>query len=189
MCSPPNPIPSTSADRQLESANSEVEVVMHIVTLGQILMLLALANGSPVVAKKILGARLSLPLDGGVAFPDGRPLFGKSKTIRGIVVALAAASAGAPLLGLPLATGAIVGGAAMAGDLLSSFIKRRLGFRPSSQALGLDQIPESLLPMLVVREALSLSALDILLGLAIFLVGELVASRLLYEAHLRDEPY
>ena len=32
---------------------------------------------------------------------------------------------------------------AMVGDLLSSFVKRRLKFQPSSRATGLDQIPES----------------------------------------------
>jgi hypothetical protein len=36
---------------------------------------------------------------------------------------------------------------------------------------------------------LSLSASDIALAMAIFFVGELVLSRLLYKAHLRDEPY
>ena len=162
---------------------------MHFLALLQLLVLLTLANGAPVVAKKILGDRFSVPLDGGLAFVDGRPLFGKSKTIRGIVVAILATAAGAPLVGLSLATGAIVGAAAMAGDLLSSFVKRRLDFRPSSKALWLDQIPESLLPMLAVRTELSLSAIDIAAGVAVFLVGELVLSRLLFKAHLRDEPY
>jgi CDP-2,3-bis-(O-geranylgeranyl)-sn-glycerol synthase len=82
-----------------------------------------------------------------------------------------------------------VAGTAMAGDLFSSFVKRRLNLPPSSQALGLDQIPESLLPMLACRDALSLTAADIVVGVAIFFVGELVLSRLLFNAHLRDEPY
>ena len=77
----------------------------------------------------------------------------------------------------------------MAGDLFSSFVKRRLNLPPSSQALGLDQIPESLLPMLACRDALSLTVIDIALGLGVFFAGELVLSRLLFRAHLRDEPY
>ena len=162
---------------------------MRIPALLQILVLLTLANGAPVVAKKVFGDRFNGPLDFGVLFVDGRPLFGTSKTIRGIVVALVAATIGAPLIGLDLATGAIVAAAAMAGDLLSSFVKRRLDFKPSSQALGLDQVPDSLLPMLAARAALALTALDIAAGVAIFLVGELVLSRLLFKAHLRDEPY
>jgi CDP-2,3-bis-(O-geranylgeranyl)-sn-glycerol synthase len=162
---------------------------MHIVPILQLMALLTLANGAPVVAKKIFGARFALPLDFGVAFFDGRPVFGASKTLRGILVAVLAAAAGAPLIGLDPMIGATVAGAAMAGDLFSSFVKRRLNRPPSSQALGLDQIPESLLPMLACRDALSLTAIDITLGVAIFFAGELVLSRLLFRAHLRDEPY
>ena len=162
---------------------------MHLTALLQMMVLLTLANGAPVVAKRICGDRFNAALDGGVAFPDGRPLFGPSKTICGIILSIVATSAGAPLLGLSPATGAIAAAAAMAGDLASSFIKRRLGLKPSSQALGLDQIPESLLPMLMLRDTLSLGALDLLLGVAVFFAGELVASRLLYEVRLRDEPY
>ena len=162
---------------------------MHFLALLQLLVLLTLANGAPVVAKKMFGDRFSVPLDGGLAFLDGRPLFGKSKTLRGIVVAILATAAGAPLIGLDAATGAIVAAAARVGDLLSSFIKRRLAFKPSSQALGLDQIPEALLPMLAARAALSLTAIDIAAGVAIFLVGGILLSRLLFKAHLRDQPY
>jgi CDP-2,3-bis-(O-geranylgeranyl)-sn-glycerol synthase len=151
--------------------------------------LLTLANGAPVVAKKICGRHLSLPLDFGTVFFDGRPVFGSSKTIRGIVVSIPVTTAAAPLLGLDLTIGAAVAGGAMAGDLFSSFVKRRVNFPPSSQALGLDQIPESLFPMLLCRDALSLTAVDIVLGVGIFFVGGLLLSRLLFRAHLRDEPY
>src|SRR5262249_58539326 len=65
-----------------------------------------------------------------------------------LVLAVLLTSAVAPLVGLPAAIGAIVGGSAMAGDLLSSFVKRRLALVPSSKATGLDQVPESLLPLL-----------------------------------------
>lgn len=162
---------------------------MHMIPILQLVALLTLANGAPVVAKKILGGRFALPLDFGAVLFDGRPVFGPSKTIRGILVAAVAAAVGAPLMGLDPMIGLIVAGTAMAGDLFSSFVKRRLNLPPSSQALGLDQIPESLLPMLACRNALSLTAVDIVAGVAIFFVGELVLSRLLFNAHLRDEPY
>jgi CDP-2,3-bis-(O-geranylgeranyl)-sn-glycerol synthase len=64
-----------------------------------------------------------------------------------------------------------------------------MNFSPSSQAIGLDQLPESLLPMLACRNVLSLTAGDIVLGVAIFFVGELVLSRLLYHLNFRDRPY
>lgn len=162
---------------------------MNFFAILQAMVLLTLANGAPVVAKKVLGQSFALPLDVGLIFFDGRPLFGPSKTIRGIVFSVLVTALGAPLIGLDWSVGAIVAAAAMAGDLCSSFVKRRLNFPPSSQALGLDQLPESLLPLLACRVALSLTAVDIALGVAIFFVGELILSWMLYRARLRDEPY
>lgn len=162
---------------------------MHPVSILQAIVLLTLANGTPVVAKKVFGQTFALPLDAGLTFFDGRPLFGPSKTIRGIVFAVLVTIAGAPLIGLDWSVGFVVAVAAMAGDLCSSFAKRRLNFPPSSRALGLDQLPESLLPLLACRAALSLTAVDIALSVAIFFVGELILSWILYRAHLRDEPY
>ena len=162
---------------------------MQLLHILQILVLLTFANGTPIVAKKIFGSRLALPLDAGIIFFDGRPVFGASKTMRGIVVSILITSAIAPFIGLDLTIGAIAASSAMAGDLFSSFVKRRLNFPPSSQALGLDQVPESLFPMLACRDALSLTIADIALGVGIFFIGELILSRLLFRAHLRDEPY
>jgi len=155
----------------------------------QLTVLLALANGAPLVAAKLLGPHLAFPLDGGIAFVDGHPLLGIAKTVRGVVAALMAATAGAPLIGMPARVGALVGASAMAGDVLSSFVKRRLGLPPSSRATGLDQIPESFLPLLVCWPILPLTLWDILAVTAIFLLGEIMLSRALYRMHLRDRPY
>lgn len=162
---------------------------MHPAVILQLLVLLALANGTPVLAKKLLGRRFARPLDGGISFVDGRPLLGASKTIRGVLLAILTTSTGAPLMGIDWKIGALVGSVAMAGDLFSSFVKRRMNRPPSSRATGLDQVPESLFPLLACRDAVSLTAVDIALAVAIFFVGELILSRLLYRAHLRDQPY
>ena len=116
-------------------------------------------------------------------------MLGASKTVRGITLSVLVSAAGAPLIGLDARIGVVVAGAAMAGDLLSSFIKRRLNLPPSSRATGLDQIPESLLPLLACRGALSLSAADVAAGVAVFFLGEVLLSRLLYRLQLRDRPY
>lgn len=155
----------------------------------QLLILLMLANGTPVVARKILGERFSYPLDGGVEFVDGRPLFGRSKTIRGVVLAVPVTTAGAPLIGLGWEIGVLVGTLAMAGDLVSSFLKRRLDMPPSSRASGLDQVPEALFPLLACRNLLSLTMADIGAGVALFFIGDVVLSRVLYAFRLRDRPY
>jgi hypothetical protein len=155
----------------------------------QLLVLLVLANGTPIAAKKILGKRFAYPLDGGAEFVDSRPLFGRSKTIRGVVLAVLATTAGATLIGLEWQIGVLVGSLAMAGDLVSSFVKRRMALPPSSRASGLDQVPEALFPLLGCRNALSLTIADIGAGVALFFIGEVLLSRVLYAFRLRDRPY
>jgi CDP-archaeol synthase len=162
---------------------------VHYAVVLQLLILLMLANGSPVVAKRIFGKTFARPLDGTIKFVDSRPLFGPSKTIRGILAAIFTTSAAAPLLGLSPLIGLIVATTSMAGDLLSSFVKRRIGLQPSSKAMGLDQIPESLFPLLTCCQMLSLTALDVVVGTAIFFGAELVLSRVLFKLHVRDRPY
>jgi CDP-2,3-bis-(O-geranylgeranyl)-sn-glycerol synthase len=109
--------------------------------------------------------------------------------VRGLVLGVLATILAGMLLGLDWRVGALVGGVALAGDLLSSFIKRRLGLAPSSMALGLDQIPESLFPLLAARLLLPLSALDIAIVVIVFFAGELILSRILFRLNLRDRPY
>jgi CDP-diglyceride synthetase len=162
---------------------------VHYLLILQLLALLVLANGSPVVAKRFLGARLSHPVDRNAVFCDGRQLFGRSKTLRGLLLSILITSLTAPLIGLSFGVGLLVGVNAMAGDLMSSFIKRRLGLSPSSKAIGLDQIPESLFPLLACRYALPLSAGDIVLCTGSFVVGDILLSRVLFRLHLRERPY
>lgn len=162
---------------------------MHPIAVIQVMVLLAIANGAPLIAKKLFGNALAQPLDGGLRFFDGRPLLGPSKTIRGFLIAVVLTTLAAPLIGLELALGAVVAVTAMAGDILSSFIKRRMRLTSSSQATGIDQIPEALLPLLAVAGPLSLTLADILVGVAVFFFGEVVLSRVFYRLGLRDQPY
>jgi hypothetical protein len=162
---------------------------MHYLVLAQLLILVSLANGSPVIAKLILGETYAWPIDGNTHFVDGRPLLGRSKTIRGVVVSLLVTALGAPLIGLQFKIGVLVGATAMVGDLLSSFLKRRFGFTPSSRATGLDQLPEALFPLLACRSPLSLTIIDIAAGCMIFFVGEMLLSRVFFKLRLRDRPY
>lgn len=155
----------------------------------QLLFLVGLANGAPILAEYLLHRRLDYPIDFRAHFIDGRPLFGRSKTIRGIVAALVTATTGASIMGLPISLGAWIGFGAMAGDLLSSFFKRRLGIPASGMALGLDQIPEVLFPLLLVRPGLNLHLADILALTVLFVVIELLISRVLFRLRIRKQPY
>jgi CDP-diglyceride synthetase len=162
---------------------------MHPLLITQLLTLLAVANGTPIIVEKLLGKALAFPVDGGATLADGKPLFGSSKTLRGLTLSIAATTAVAPLIGLNWRIGALVAAMAMLGDLLSSFLKRRMGLAPSRQAIGLDQIPESLLPLLACWFFLPLTIVDVVAATVIFFVGELSLSRVLFKLGIRNRPY
>jgi CDP-2,3-bis-(O-geranylgeranyl)-sn-glycerol synthase len=154
-----------------------------------LLLLLLIANGTPILARLLLGDRFTLPVDAGLTDAGGKPWLGHSKTVRGVLAAVLVTAFAAPLFGLPWQTGAMIGLLAMLGDLTASFIKRRLGLPSSSQALGLDQIPESLLPALYCASGLDLdwsAVLRIVLG---FWISEILLSRLLFRLGIRRHPY
>ena len=98
-------------------------------------------------------------------------------------------NAAGALLGVGWRTDAELAALSMLGDLLSSFVKRRLGLPPHSQAFGVDQIPEVLVPVLVLQARLGLTGWDIAVLVAAFVVLEIVLSRLLFRLRLRDRPY
>jgi len=125
----------------------------------------------------------------GAELPDGRRLFGGSKTWRGVAGALLATVAIAVLLGYSAWIGGTVAVFAILGDLISSFIKRRLGMRPSSMAPLLDQAPESLLPALVSMHDFALDDIQVIALVVVFVVVELLLSLLLYRLGVRSRPY
>ena len=77
----------------------------------------------------------------------------------------------------------------MLGDLCSSFVKRRLGFAATSRLTGLDQIPESLVPLLACWEPLSLGVTDMVAGVGIFSVGAIALSPLFHRVGIRETPF
>ncbi len=158
-------------------------------SIALLLVLILVANGAPVVARKLLRARFDTPVDGGRILADGHPLLGASKTWRGLVSSVLLTAIASWLLGYGGLLGALTATAAMAGDLLSSFIKRRMGIEPSGRAAGLDQVPESLLPVLATAPLLHTGPREWLIVVLLFLMLEPVLSRMLYRLHIRKRPY
>ena len=155
----------------------------------QALSLLVIANGAPVGAGLILRRHYSMPVDGGLMWRDGRPLFGKSKTWRGLVSSIGLTSLVAPWLDLAISTAALFALSSMMGDLASSFCKRRLGLAESSRVRGLDTLPESMLPATLLKDTLGLAWLDIIILAAVFLLIEATLTALLHQLHIRKTPY
>ena len=155
----------------------------------QALVLLIAANGAPVITRKVLVNRLAKPMDNGLILSDGYRLFGNSKTWRGMFSAVFLTTAVAILFGIQPLTGVFFGMLTMTGDLLASFIKRRLGNVESSRARGLDTVPESLLPLCLLKDSLALSLIDITLIVGLFFLIEEFVSPVLYRLHIRNRPY
>lgn len=162
---------------------------MQSVLILKLVVLLLVANGAPVLASWALGKRFAFPLDCGFKLADGRPVFGASKTLRGVVLGSVVTAACAPWLRLDWETGALVGVGAMAGDLFSSFIKRRRGLPSSGKATGLDQIPEALFPLVACAFTLNLTVMDIIAGVLLFFLADVVLSVVFFKYGLRDRPY
>lgn len=153
------------------------------------LVLLAVANGMPVLIRKLFGSRFANTIDFGMMFLDNRPLFGRSKTWRGLVSAILMTSLLAPFFGLSMTLGATFGAYAMAGDLLSSFFKRRLGYEESSRFRLLDTIPESLFPVFFLHSDLNSTMPDVIVSVMLFFTLEVTLSPLLFRLHIRKRPY
>lgn len=162
---------------------------MHLYAIVQGLTLVLVANGAPVLATRAFGAWGATPVDFGERYNDGQPLFGSSKTIRGILVSLVATALAALALGVDWRIGVLVAAAAMIGDLLSSFVKRRMKQPSQSMAPGIDQTPESLLPLIVCMAPLGLTVADVLFATMLFWIGGLFLSRALFTLKIRERPY
>lgn len=154
-----------------------------------LLLLLLVVNGAPILAHRLLKHRYAAPVDGGRLWHDGRPLLGKSKTWRGLITGTLACALVSWLLDLGALFGALFGVVALLGDLVSSFIKRRLGLIPSARATGLDQIPESLLPVLFAAMWLNLGTVAVILTPTLFTAINIIFSPQLYRLGIRSKPH
>lgn len=155
----------------------------------QLLLLIIIANGAPILIRVLLNDDFNLAIDFAQKLADNRRIFGSSKTWRGIIASLVATTVVAWLIGYPPQTGVLVAAYAVLGDLLSSFIKRRLSMAPSSMAPLLDQVPESLLPAYMLMAVFDLDISAVILLVLTFVIIELLLSHILYKWGLRKRPY
>ncbi len=155
----------------------------------QLLLLIIIANGAPIITRQWLNGRFSHAVDLDHDLVDNNRIFGPSKTWRGIFSSLLATPVVAVLLGYSIETGLMVAVYAVIGDLISSFIKRRLSMAASSMAPLLDQIPESFIPAFMLRQTFNLDILSVIWLVLIFIITELLLSHILYKWGVRKKPY
>jgi CDP-2,3-bis-(O-geranylgeranyl)-sn-glycerol synthase len=150
--------------------------MLQLADAARALLLLILANSLPWIAGRMLGPRWGVPLDLGATLPDGRRLLGSHKTWRGVAAGVGGCALAAAVVGLPRWTGAAFATLAMLGDAFSSFCKRRLGIAPGRDLPLLDQLPEALLPLLVLHASLALNPTGIAAVAGAFTLLDMLAS-------------
>ncbi|RMJ04500.1 MULTISPECIES: CDP-archaeol synthase [Marinobacter] len=155
----------------------------------ELFVLLVLANGVPVVVARLLPNSTDWPVDAGLTWADGRPLFGPSKTWRGFILGTVACSLFALWLELGWLFGVLFGALSLLGDLLSSFIKRRIGLAPSARAVWLDQMPEAALPMLMAWLWFPLPLWEVAAIAVLFALSNMLFSPLLFRLGIRKQPH
>lgn len=165
-----------------------VLAALDLIVVTKALVLLLIANGVPVLTGALKRTRTASPIDNGLRLADGHRLLGTAKTWRGLLAALGATMLAAYLLGYGIVTGFFFAIGAMAGDLLASFCKRRLGRTEGSHVRGLDTVPESFLPLLMVKSPLGVDWFEIAILVGAFYLIEEWLSPLLYKWHLRQQP-
>ncbi len=141
------------------------------------MILLIMANLMPWALGLMCGSRWAAPMDCGMVWRDGTRLLGSHKTWRGLAVSLLGCGGTSALLGMHWWFGVRFAALSMLGDAISSALKRRRGREPGQDDVGLDQLPEALLPLIVFRHALKLDWWEIVLVTTVFAVLDLISLR------------
>ncbi len=154
-----------------------------------LLALLGASNTLPIVARLLLKERLETPVDFNRNFLDGRPLFGPHKTWRGIAASLWGTALLSWMVHMGFVTGLKLALFSMTGDLVSSFLKRRMNLKSGARATGLDQSIESFLPLAVMKDQLGISWTECLGITILFTMLEIILSPIFYRLGFRRHPY
>ncbi len=162
---------------------------LNITTDVELLVLLGTANTMPIVAYHISGDRFSTPIDLGVRFLDGRPLLGSHKTWRGVFSSVLGTWIASLFFHVDQTNAVLLALWSMLGDMIASFIKRRLGLESGAKCTGIDQVIESFLPLVVLYTSLCITLIDCVFITFLFVLFEVFFSPFLYKIGFRKNPY
>lgn len=161
-----------------------------------------IANMTPPLVRKL--PFLAYPIDFGARL-RGRPLLGKNKTWRGLILGSLAAEAAfllqvwghsqgftwaslVDLTALPIWLGAAMGAVALLGDAFESAVKRQLGIPPGGRLLFWDQLDFLIAAALITIPYWRHAWLSVLVAFAAVFVLTLGVQRLAYVLGVKDDP-
>lgn len=149
-----------------------------------------ISNATPTFIRK------GTPLDKGKVFIDGRRILGDGKTIEGLIVGLYFGFVvsfsytivfGHYVLALQLLASSL---GALLGDIIGSFIKRRIGIPRGGRALILDQLDFYLgANALLLITGFKINVWVFLVGAVIVLVLHVITNRIAYMLGLKNVPW
>jgi len=163
-----------------------------MVIILKIVAFILLVNFLPFAASIICEERFSRPIDGGLLWRDGRPLLGSHKTFRGLLSGVLGGVIISPMLQISWSVAAGAALLSMSGDLLSSFIKRRLNYPSGKPVPVFDHFFESLFPLLFLDNFLQLRLWHLTAILLSFIIvahlGALFWQYILYQPPPKNYP-
>lgn len=154
-------------------------VVVKVITF------LLWGNFLPPLFNIVCGERLNQPLDGGKLWLDGHPIFGPHKTFRGVLATVLGGIAVSSFFDVGWWVVGIAAFLMVSGDLLSSFIKRRLNYASGKSIVILDQLFEGLLPALFLGHYMAMTWWQILAIISLFIPIAYLASLFWKQAFFR----
>lgn len=155
----------------------------------EVILLILIANATPVLVSYFFDHEKSLSIDFGYKLNDQQYLFGESKTWRGLISSITMTGLISLYLNSNIWPGITIALLAMSGDLISSFIKRRLHKPASTKVTFLDQVPESLLPAFGAIYYYPLGLIHIIVISLSFTIIDILVSKILYQFGIRKKPY
>lgn len=160
-----------------------------MIEIVEILFLIVIANAAPVLARLVFSHHGALAIDFGKQLNNQQSIFGATKTWRGLFSSIVITSLAATAMNYTFITGIIIASLAMLGDLLSSFIKRRLNKPSSTGVILLDQLPECLFPALFMLLTTNLTLNQLIAIIISFIIIELILSALLLRLTTRENSH
>jgi CDP-2,3-bis-(O-geranylgeranyl)-sn-glycerol synthase len=142
------------------------------------LLLVIVANATAWAAGRLIPISWRAPVDGDAILADHERVLGDHKTWGGLIAGVIACGTVALLLHRTFLLGVAFGALSLTGDCGSSFVKRRLRLRPGVEVPLLDQLPEALIPLLVLAHPLGLRADQCVIVVVVFSLLDVAASRL-----------
>lgn len=164
-----------------------------------------IANMAPVLGKKLFPS-LAMPIDGGKLW-KGKPLFGKNKTWRGLLLGIIVGVfifflqqylyqfsffKSISLIDYPKTTillGFLLGLGALVGDLVKSFFKRRIGISSGKPWIPFDQIDDAVGSIIFAAPIYFVGWAMFIYGIIIYFILNIVVNWIAYFTGIRKEKW